>query len=303
MKILAIVVTYNAMQWADRCFGSLFQSSVDPDVYVVDNGSTDGTQKYIEERFPKIIFRQSDKNLGFGKANNLGLQYALDNHYDYVYLLNQDAWIFPNTLDELIKISNKYPNYGLLSPFQMESDIYHIDYNFMTVVCASNLNILCDLYNNSPHDIYPVSHIMAAHWFMTNRCIKQVGGFSPSFPHNGEDDNYTDRIRYKGIKIGVVPSLRVVHDRGNRVISKEKQMYLEYTESIRKISRPIKSNEFLSRLPVCSSVLLFLKSTIKYRSIKPLSYMLRIIRNYSKFKNNKITSMTKECPFLGPVKI
>ncbi len=76
VKILVIIVTYNAMQWAERCFASLRKSTVKPDMLVVDNGSNDGTQEYIQQHFPEVIFHQSRDNLGFGKANNLGLHYA-----------------------------------------------------------------------------------------------------------------------------------------------------------------------------------------------------------------------------------
>ena len=130
MKLLVVIVTYNAMQWAERCFDSLRKSTIVPDVFVVDNGSTDGTQTYIHEHYPEVIFQQSKENLGFGKANNIGLQYALDNEYDYVYLLNQDAWVMPDTFEKLIIVHKEHPEYGILSPFQMEANMEHIDKNF-----------------------------------------------------------------------------------------------------------------------------------------------------------------------------
>ena len=53
MKTLVIIVTYNAMKWIDRCLGSVQSSLVGTDTFVVDNGSTDGTQEYINEHYPK----------------------------------------------------------------------------------------------------------------------------------------------------------------------------------------------------------------------------------------------------------
>ena len=111
MKLLVVIVTYNAMRWAERCFDSLRKSTVVPEVFVVDNGSTDGTQEYIKKNYPEVMFQQSNENLGFGKANNLGFQYALNKGYDYVYLLNQDAWIFPETLGGLVNVSKLHPEY------------------------------------------------------------------------------------------------------------------------------------------------------------------------------------------------
>ena len=76
-KIYLIIVTYNAMKWAERCFSSLRKSSVPVHTIVVDNGSNDGTQEFIKTQFPEVEFIQSAKNLGFGKANNLGIEKSL----------------------------------------------------------------------------------------------------------------------------------------------------------------------------------------------------------------------------------
>ncbi|MDE7397344.1 MAG: glycosyltransferase, partial [Muribaculum sp.] len=93
MKILSIIVTYNGMRWIDRCIKSVLDSSISTDIYVIDNFSTDNTVEHIKKMYHRVMVYETNENLGFGKANNIGLKYALDNSYDYVYLLNQDAWI------------------------------------------------------------------------------------------------------------------------------------------------------------------------------------------------------------------
>ena len=98
VRILTIVVTYNGLKWMDSCLESLRRSECPTDVMLIDNCSTDGTPDYVKEHFPEVNLVQSDANLGFGQANNVGLKYALEHCYDYVYLLNQDAWVMPDTL-------------------------------------------------------------------------------------------------------------------------------------------------------------------------------------------------------------
>ena len=78
-RVLVIVVTYNAMRWIDRCLGSLLASKPKPDVFVVDNASTDGTPDYLSSNFNDVIVNKPGRNLGFGQANNIGLKYALEN--------------------------------------------------------------------------------------------------------------------------------------------------------------------------------------------------------------------------------
>ena len=64
MKILAIIVTYNAMRWIDKCVESLLNSAIPVDIFVKDNGSTDGSMDYIKNlcnnRIVKLVGRLSE---------------------------------------------------------------------------------------------------------------------------------------------------------------------------------------------------------------------------------------------------
>ncbi len=96
------------MQWIKRCLNSLKNSTLKVSTVVIDNGSIDGTQAYIQNHFPEVDFIQSKTNLGFGQANNIGIKKAYDNQADYVFLLNQDAWIDHNdTIENLVKTAVK----------------------------------------------------------------------------------------------------------------------------------------------------------------------------------------------------
>ena len=90
-RTLVIVVTFNGRKWMDGCLGSLRRSARKADVLVVDNASTDGTAEYVREHFPECRLLACQDNLGFGQANNLGLESAVREGYEFVYLLNQDA--------------------------------------------------------------------------------------------------------------------------------------------------------------------------------------------------------------------
>ena len=296
MKILVIIVTYNAMQWAERCFDSLRKSTVRSDVFVVDNGSTDGTQTYIQKHYPEVMFLQSEKNLGFGKANNLGLQYALEKGYDYVYLLNQDAWVMPTTFERLTALSKQYPEYGILSPFQMNADMYHIDCKFVANVLRlkSNPDICSDMYNQQYKDVYPILSVMAAHWLITRECLLKVGGFSPSFPHYAEDANYQDRVHYYGMKVGIVPSLRVVHDRGWREDTVEKKIHLMYTGFIKKMSDPAMSKNEAFAIVIYSAFI----GMWKYKSFKPIRNCMKVLCSRNTILKNREISMNTDCAFL-----
>lgn len=232
-RILTIIVTYNGMKWIDRCLGSLSVSQEPSDVFIVDNGSDDGTPEYVSEHFPEAMVYVSNVNLGFGKANNIGLEYALKHGYEYVYLLNQDAWVQSDTISCLVEAMEADPSYGILSPLQMTASMTAPDPRF-AVKCLDR-----PLYTYLKGRIYDVPFVMAAHWLISRRCVETVGGFSPAFRHYGEDDNYIHRAVYHGFKVGFAGGVHAVHDRDSRPQSRSSAMRLKCVASVVKVSNPL----------------------------------------------------------------
>lgn len=229
-KVCIIIVAYNSMKWADRCYQSLRNQLIKCHILTIDNGSTDGTQKYIRENYPEVELIETGANLGFGKANNIGLQKVIDEKFDYAYLLNQDAWLLPDTLQRLVEISKEHPDYGIISPMQLKSSFNTIDEDFLFNIpneYSKKPNFINDSYFGKLEPIYETSFVMAAHWLITRKCIQAVGGFSPTFPHYGEDNNWIHRCLYNNFKIGIAPNINVVHDR-KTTMTQEKRNYLEY---------------------------------------------------------------------------
>lgn len=216
-KVFTIVVTYNALDWIDKCLSSLQASSYPLETIVIDNCSTDGTIEYMEKYFPKVKVLRQNKNLGFGQANNIAIKEALAAAADFIFLLNQDAWILRETIERLVEIHTKHPDYGILSPVHLNRDFTKVDYNFSTYIGPATCpDLLSDLYLNRLKDVYTVDFVNAASWFMKSDCVRAVGCFDKLFFHYGEDVNYCQRVLYHGFKIGVCPSLKVVHDRDDR---------------------------------------------------------------------------------------
>lgn len=217
-NVYTVVVTYNGMAWLDRCLGSLIASSAPVHVIVVDNGSTDGTVDHIRRAFPEVELIPTAENLGFGRANNVGLRLALDRGAPFVLLLNQDAWVQPDTLGLLVEASTAYPEYGVLSPMHLNGTGTALDGNFSSYIIPARCpGLYSDLVLGHPHDApYPVQFVNAAAWLITRHCLETVGGFNPSFPHYGEDKNYLHRAHFHGFKAGVLPTAWIYHDRENR---------------------------------------------------------------------------------------
>ena len=215
-KIHFIIVTYNAMKWAERCFSSLRKSSIPVQVIVVDNSSTDGTQDYLKTQFPEVELIQSPENMGFGKANNLGIEIAYKKGADFFYLMNQDAWIYDDSVEQLLNVYNDYgqkQEIGILSPMHLDGSEKNLDL-FLDKYISQNFEtrMISDLYLNSVKNYYEISFINAAHWFIPRDTIEKIGGFNPYFFHYGEDNEYVNRLTFHGKKILLCPNSKVVHD-------------------------------------------------------------------------------------------
>lgn len=219
-KVFVIIVTYKGQLWYDRCFTSLRASEVPVQTVVIDNASNDGTIEYIRDNYPEIHLIASETNLGFGQGNNKGMRYAFDNGAECVFLLNQDAWIEPNTLKELVEIHKQNSEYGILSPMHLNADKTAIEKGLINYVADLKITDpawINDLYFNNLKAVYSTNYVNAAAWLLPRTTLETVGGFDPIFFHYGEDDNYMQRVIYHGLKIGICPHVRVVHDTERRV--------------------------------------------------------------------------------------
>jgi len=217
IKTHIIIVTYNAMKWAEKCFSSLRKSTIPVKTIVVDNGSKDGTQEYIQKNFPEVDFIQSPENLGFGKANNLGIEKAYKQGADFFYLMNQDAWIFENTFEEMLKVYDSYENkdeIGIISPMHLDGSEKNFDLHFERYLskCTEKNRLFSDLYTGTFQSYYEIDFVNAAHWLLPKETIEKVGGFNPFFFYGAEDYDYINRLKFFSKKIIVATQSKVVHD-------------------------------------------------------------------------------------------
>lgn len=204
-KIAVVIVTFNGEIWIRKNLNSLLNSTYPIDIIIVDNASTDETVNVIEE-FSSVELIQNKNNLGFGKANNIGIDSAIKNGADAIFLLNQDSWIFENTITNLAKKLFKNQDLGIVSPMHYSADETILDSSFSTYY--NKFEEETDL-----NSIRIVPFVNAAAWLVSKDCFLKVGFFEPVFNHYGEDRNFCDRVHYHKFKIGIVKNAAICHDR------------------------------------------------------------------------------------------
>lgn len=203
-NVFVIIVSYNGEQWLQKNLQSLEDSIYPIKTLVVDNNSSDGSVAIVKS-FPKVTLIPSTKNSGFGAANNRAIKEALSQSADYLFLLNQDAWVFPETIGNLVKKAEANRDFGIVSPVHFSGDGVGLDKNFETYWNRKTKMLAAE--------IDEVPFVNAAAWLIPAKVIEKVGFFDPVFSHYGEDRNYANRVSFHNFKIVIVNTAKICHDR------------------------------------------------------------------------------------------
>lgn len=118
-KVAIIVPSYNSMQYLDDLFESLKKIQYPSDFWkliFVDDKSKDESFSYAKEKMPEAVFLQNEENLGFTGTNNHGAHWAIENNYDYLFLLNQDTIVTPDFLNILVETMESDKTIACLQP-------------------------------------------------------------------------------------------------------------------------------------------------------------------------------------------
>lgn len=246
MNIYIIIVTFNGIKWLPKCL----ESSRPYPVVVVDNCSTDGTVEFIKKNYPQIILLPQNENLGFGRANNIGISQAYKNGAAFFFLLNQDAWLGKETISTLIKESIKHTEYGILSPIHFNREGKDLETVFSYYFPLEEDKFSEDYYSKDEvvGDIFTVEMVNAAGWLLPRRTVRLVGGFHPMFFLYGEDDNYCQRVRYHNLKVGICTGAYICHDSGytyhNKPVLGSKLYYDKFLNRVKVKYGDVNTNKY-----------------------------------------------------------
>ena len=109
-KVSIIVINMNGTKYLNDCLSSVMnQKRPNYEVILVDNGSTDGSVEFVRTNFPSVKLVELHKNLGVGKASNIGLDESIG---EYIFMLGNDMTIDPACIEEEVKIAESDKNIG-----------------------------------------------------------------------------------------------------------------------------------------------------------------------------------------------
>lgn len=113
--VSVVIVSWNATKYLEECLASLAEARYPwpIEVIVVDNASSDDSPRMVQRLFPDVILIENPDNLGFSKANNIGIRHSTG---QYVALVNSDVHVLRNCLEQLVKYLEAEPGAGMAGP-------------------------------------------------------------------------------------------------------------------------------------------------------------------------------------------
>jgi len=123
----AVMLSFRRPQVVLQGLGNLVSMPDAPQrIFLVDNSPGDGSVDQIRKQFPAVVILDGGGNLGFATGNNLGMQKALAEGFEFVLLLNDDAQLLPGSLDLLMETMRSDETIGAIAPLIYYGDGEHI---------------------------------------------------------------------------------------------------------------------------------------------------------------------------------
>lgn len=116
-RVAIILLNLNGFALTNDCIQSLQAASYAAfDIILVDNGSTDGSGSRLKTLYPEIVLLTLPQNAGFTGGNNAGLEYVLQQGYEYALLLNNDTFVAPGFMEPLVHFMDANRHAGMVQP-------------------------------------------------------------------------------------------------------------------------------------------------------------------------------------------
>ncbi len=209
MRLLAVVLNWNGGDDTRAALASLHGI----ETICVDNGSTDGSERVVEEHFPEVELIRTGANLGFAGGHNAGIRRAVERGADWVLLLNNDAVAEPGIAEALARAAGARPDAGLLACkvlFEDGATVQYAGASFRAWLGYSGRPV----GHGGPdrfHDLRDVDRADGAALAVSRAAVVEAGLLDEWLFAYVEDVEWSLRIRRAGFAVVFVPDARVRH--------------------------------------------------------------------------------------------
>src|SRR3989338_6233695 len=221
-KVAIIYLSFHCEPYMDDVVSALKKLSYSKDrvaFVIVDNPHPQygSSVRYIEEtvmplsgvELPQVVILPQKENLGFAGGNNVGIQWAINNRYDYVYFHNNDGFVAADSLEPLIAAMENDKTIGIAQPMILlypETNLINTDgnsFHYLGLAFCGNLRKPKESVKHQP--VEEIGYASGAAQLMRVDLLKQYGAWDHDFFLYHEDLEYSLRVRALGYKIVLVP--------------------------------------------------------------------------------------------------
>ena len=239
--VSVVIVSWNAKYFLAHCLESLAGPVCDygMEILVVDNASTDGSAELVAQRFPGIRLIQNVANLGFAKANNIGIRQSTGK---YVCLVNSDVRVLPDCITMLVDFCEAHSDVGMAGPRVLDGEgkLQRSCRGFPSVWNMFCRALALDaLFPQSrlwggyllpywEHDtLRPVDILSGCFWLVRRAALPKVGLLDEGFFMYGEDMDWCKRFWANGWRLMFVPTAVAIHYGGASSANAPVQCFIE----------------------------------------------------------------------------
>jgi GT2 family glycosyltransferase len=246
-KLSIVIVNYNVKNLLKKCLESIFKYEKDTrfEVIVVDNNSSDDSQKMLKTDFPQVKLIENKRNLGFSAGCNQGIKQSQGK---YVLLLNPDTELTPGGFKKMIDFMDSDPKVGICGPKMMDQE-GNIQFScrsfpsYLTAISSSQSilnrifpdNLLSRKYLLKERDhsqIQEVDWVSGSCLLAKREMFEKVGPLDERFYMYVEDVDLCYRAKKTGFSVFYFPPAVVIHHIGKSTQKKKIAMLVEHHRSM-----------------------------------------------------------------------
>ena len=262
--VSVVIVSFNVRGFLESLINSLRRSleGIESEIVVVDNSSDDDTVEFLKKNFQDVKLIENHLNLGFGKANNQGVEASSG---EYLLLINPDAVVGENTIREMLAFSKEHPDAGATSCKVLNADgtlqktcrrgfptpwvAFTKISGLSAVFPRTRLFGRYNLTYLNPEEDHEVDAIGGSFMFIPRHVFEEVSGFDEDYFMYGEDIDLCYKIKRAGYKVYYTPSTSAIHFKGESTRrSNINQTYEFYRAMSVFVEKRYGMNTLLSRL-------------------------------------------------------
>jgi len=241
VDLSVVIVTWNAKKYIGACLSSIQEQSTctSMETIVVDNHSSDGTPDMVRKDYPGVILIENDSNLGFARANNVGIRISRGK---CLFLINPDVIVLPHCLERLAAHINREPSIGLAGPRMLapNGSVQRSTMRFPTPWNSICRALALDrifkgsktfggfLMSDFQHDrIVDVDILNGWFWAARREAVDRVGLLDETLFMYGDDLDWSYRFHECGYRVVFCADAEAIHYGGGTTAKAPTFFYIE----------------------------------------------------------------------------